>query len=100
MVLLASHIIVNKQVALKVVTLHNIKDPYVSKNLKREPAIMAKLSQPIIVSVGDCYCLVLDFYPLEVFADFSGNDDNDDADVDADNEADCNINEHKQKWWE
>ena len=63
MVLLASHIIVNKQVALKVVTLHNIKDPYVSKNLKREPAIMAKLSQPIIVSVGDCYCLVLDFYP-------------------------------------
>ena len=38
--------------------------------------------------------------PLEVFANFSGNDDNDDADVDADNEADCNINEHKQKWWE
>ena len=37
--------------------------PYVSKNLKREPAIMAKLNHPIIVSVGDCYCLVLDFYP-------------------------------------
>ena len=37
--------------------------PYVSKNLKREPAIMARLSQPIIVSVGDCYYLVLDFYP-------------------------------------
>ena len=39
--------------------------------------------------------------PLEVFANFSGNDendrddDNDDADVDADNYADCNINEHK-----
>ena len=63
MVLLASHIIVNKQVALKVVTLHNIKDPYVSENLKREPAIMAKLNHPIIVSVGDCYYLVLDFYP-------------------------------------
>ena len=34
-----------------------------SNNLKREPAIMARLSQPIIVSVGDCYYLVLDFYP-------------------------------------
>ena len=59
MVLLASHIILNKQVALKVVTLHKIKDPYVSKNLKREPAIMATLNQPSIVSVGDSYCLVL-----------------------------------------
>ena len=62
-VVLANHIILNKQVALKVVTLRKIKDPYVSKNLKREPAIMARLSQPIIVSVGDCYYLVLDFYP-------------------------------------
>ena len=60
---LADHVILKKQVALKVVSLHKIKDPYVSKNLKREPAIMARLSQPIIVSVGDCYCLVLDFYP-------------------------------------
>ena len=34
MVLLASHIIVNKQVALKVVTLHNIKDPYVVQELE------------------------------------------------------------------
>ena len=62
---LANYIILNKQVALKVVTLHKIKDPYVSKNLKREPATMGKLNQPIIVSlrkdvsVGDCYCLVL-----------------------------------------
>ena len=63
MVLLASHIIVNKQVTLKVVTLHKIKDPYVSKNLKQEPAIMARLNHPSIVSVGDFYCLVLDFYP-------------------------------------
>ena len=46
MVLLASHIILNKQVALKVVTLHKIK------SLKREPAIMATLNQPSIVSVG------------------------------------------------
>ena len=31
---LADHVILNKQVALKVVTLHKIKDPCVSKNLK------------------------------------------------------------------
>ena len=37
-VVLANHIILNKQVALKVVTLHKIYDPYVSKNLKREPS--------------------------------------------------------------
>ena len=35
---LADHVILNKQVALKVVTLHKIKDPCVSKNLKREPS--------------------------------------------------------------
>ena len=45
-VVLANHIILNKQVALKVVTLRKIKDPYVSKNLKREPAIMEKLNHP------------------------------------------------------
>ena len=43
--------------------------PYVSKNLKRETAIMAKLNHPIVVSVqevvsvGSFYCLVLDFFP-------------------------------------
>ena len=37
--------------APKVVTLHKIYDPYVSKNLKREPAIMAKMNHPIIVSL-------------------------------------------------
>ena len=51
---LADYINLNKQVALKVVTLHKIKDPYVSKNLKREPAIMAKLNHPTI-SVGNFY---------------------------------------------
>ena len=49
-VVLANHVILNKQVALKVVTLHKIKDPYVSKNLKREPDIMAKLNHPNTVS--------------------------------------------------
>ena len=65
----AIDVILSKQVALKVRTLHKIKDPYVSKNLKQEPAIMAKLNHPIIVffhrvvSVGDFYCLPLDIYP-------------------------------------
>ena len=47
----AGDVILKKQVALKVVTLHKIKDPYVSKNLKREPAIMARPNHPIIVSL-------------------------------------------------
>ena len=77
-VVLANHVILNKQVALKVVTLHKIKDPYVSKNLKREAAIMAKLNHPNIVSlhevvsVGDFYCLVLDFYPGGNLCDMIG----------------------------
>merc|ERR1711990_538955 len=78
-VALANHVILNKQVALKVVTLHKIKDPYVSKNLKREAAIMAKLNHPNIVSlhevvsVGDFYCLVLDFYPGGNLCDMIGS---------------------------
>ena len=55
---LADHVILNKQVALKVVTLHKIKDPCVSKNLKREPAIMAKLNHPIIVSLEEVVSVV------------------------------------------
>ena len=52
---LADYINLNKQVALKVVTLHKIKDPYVSKNLKREPAMLVSLKE--VVSVGGFYCL-------------------------------------------
>ena len=78
-VALANHVILNKQVALKVVTLHKIKDPYVSKNLKREAAIMPKLNHPNIVplheviSDGDCRCLVLDFYPGGILCDMIGS---------------------------
>ena len=78
-VVLANHVILNKQVALKVVTLHKIKDPYVSKNLKREPAIMEKLNHPNLVSlhevisVDDFYCLVLDFYPGGNLCDMIGS---------------------------
>ena len=59
----------NWLLALKVGTIHKIKDPYVSKNLKREAAIMAKLNHPIIVffhrvvSVGHFHCLPLDISP-------------------------------------
>ena len=45
--LLPDKVILNKQMAPKVVTLHTIYNPYVSKNLKREPAIMAKMNHPI-----------------------------------------------------
>ena len=45
--------------ALKVATPHKIKDPY-PKNLKREPPFMVSLQG--VVSVGDFYCLVLNFY--------------------------------------
>ena len=55
---LADYVNLNKQVALKVVTLHKIKDPCVSKNLKREPAIMAKLNHPIIVSLEEVVSVV------------------------------------------
>ena len=78
-VVLADHVILKKQVALKVVSLHKIKDPYVSKNLKREPAIMAELNHPNIVSlhevvsVGDFYCMVLDFYPGGNLCDMIGS---------------------------
>ena len=57
--------------------------PFVSKNLKREPAILAKLNHPNIslhkvVSVGDFHCLVL-LSPSTArlggrFVKFGGND--------------------------
>ena len=74
-----NHIILNKPVTLKMVTLHKIEDTYVSKNLKRESAIMEKLNHPTIVSlhevvsVDDFYCLVLDFYPGGNLCDMIGS---------------------------
>ena len=59
---LADHVLLNKQVALKVATLHKIKDSYVSKNLKREPAIMAKLNHPIIVSLEEVVSVVYYYF--------------------------------------
>ena len=65
-----NHIILNKPVTLKMVTLHKIEDTYVSKNLKRESAIMEKLNHPNIVSLHEVvfviyfyWWLVADFVP-------------------------------------
>ena len=52
-VVLADHVILKKQVALKVVTLSKIKDPYVWKTLKREADIMTKLDHPNIVTLHE-----------------------------------------------
>ena len=56
-------VILNKEVTLKVVTLHKIKDPYVyvSKNLKRESAIMEKLNHPTIVSFQEVVSVVTSY---------------------------------------
>ena len=81
-VALADHIILKKEVALKLVTVSKIKDPYVSRNLKREAAIMAKLDHPNIVTLhevvaaGDFYCLVLDFYSGGNLCDMIGEQEN------------------------
>ena len=52
-VVLADHVILKKQVALKVMTLSKIKDPYVWKTLKREADIMTKLDHPNIVTLHE-----------------------------------------------
>ena len=68
-VVLANHIILKKNVAMKILTLPNIEDPYVIKNINREATIMSKLHHPNVVSlhevcsIKDFFCLVMDFYP-------------------------------------
>ena len=66
---MANHIILNKKVALKVMTLSQIKDPYVMKNLQREASIMSRLNHPHVVALyevcssKDFFCLALEFFP-------------------------------------
>ena len=65
---LANHVILNKKVALKVIRVQEIEDPYVKKNLHREAAVMAKLNHPNVVrlhevcSHSEFFCLAMDFY--------------------------------------
>ena len=47
---LAKHLILGKEVALKMIKLDKIKDPYVRKNLHREAEILSQLSHPNIIS--------------------------------------------------
>ena len=67
-VMLANHIILNKNVALKVMSLCKIEDPYVKKNVQREASIMSRLHHPNVValhevcSTKDFFCLAMDFY--------------------------------------
>ena len=66
---MANHIILNKKVALKVLTLSKIKDPYVLRNLQREANIMSRLNHPRVVALfevcssKDFFCLALDYFP-------------------------------------
>ena len=68
-VVLANHIILKKNVAMKILTISEIKDPYVKKNINREATIMSKLHHPNVVGLHevcftkDFFCLVMDFYP-------------------------------------
>merc|ERR1711954_347705 len=67
-VVLANHIVLNKNVALKVISLDKIKDPYVRKNLFREAKLMEVLSHPNVVPLHEVcfadtfYCLSMDLY--------------------------------------
>ena len=66
---LARHVLVDASVALKIISMKEIKDPYVFNNLHREASILSKLSHPNIVGLieicvsSDIYCLVLEFVP-------------------------------------
>ena len=68
-VVLAHHVLLKKEVALKVITLSEIEDPYVKKNLWREVQVMLKLNHPNVVSLHEVcsyenfFCLVMDLYP-------------------------------------
>lgn len=66
---LATHVLLQKQVALKVIIKSEIKDPYMRKHLHREAAILGRLDHPNIVKLveicrsTDVYCLVLEYVP-------------------------------------
>ena len=66
---LARHLVLDKEVALKIIRVDKIKDPYVKKNLQREATIMTQLSHPNIITLYEVcayqnfYCLVMEFWP-------------------------------------
>ena len=65
---LARHLALDKEVAIKIIRVDKIKDPYVKKILQREAKIMTQLDHPNIIALHEVcafqnlYCLVLDFW--------------------------------------
>jgi len=76
---LAKHAILNTKVALKIIKLADVEDPYVMKNLKREALVMSKLSHPNVVHLHEVcshrefFCLAMDFYPGGTLCDLVSN---------------------------
>lgn len=59
----------NKNVALKIISVHNLKDRYMKQNYKREAYILSKLNHVNIISITECletknyFIMVLDIMP-------------------------------------
>ena len=67
-VVLANHVVLNKKVALKVMTISQIQEPYVKKNLSREATILSRLNHPRVVPLLEVcsskdFCLALGISP-------------------------------------
>jgi serine/threonine protein kinase len=66
---LARHNILGVNVAMKIIVQNKIKDPYVTKNLEREAAILGDLNHPKVVRLfevaagGGFYCLIMEYFP-------------------------------------
>ena len=66
---LARHNKLGVNVAMKIIVCDKIEDPYVTKNLEREAAILGDLHHPKVVrlfevtSGGGFYCLIMEYFP-------------------------------------
>lgn len=64
---LATHVVLQQRVALKIVVKSQIRDPYLKKNLHREAGILSRLRHPNIVKLvevcnsTDIFCLALEY---------------------------------------
>ena len=62
-VVLAKHLVLEKEVALKIIRVDKIRDPYIMKNLHREARIMTQLNHPNIITLYEV-CSYQDYYVL------------------------------------
>ena len=53
---LAHHKILGTKVAMKILSLKDIEDPYVLKNMKRETVIMSRLNHPNVARLLEAQC--------------------------------------------